>query len=127
HGPQSWDLSDNPLLFNEQREFTFDELFKPVLVGMHSIQVRVDMRDVQTDRFLTNNLYPRDGDPLKFFEVAYMIEAQVLQSLHPTPGYENRPMRLGARFRNNGVSDISNTFARYRITFNGNEVYNQTA
>ena len=124
---QVFDLTNNPLQFNEQREFTFDQLFKPTKVGIHSIQVRVNMRDVQTDKFLTNNVFPRDGDPMKFFEVAYMIEAAVAGMLNPATGYENRPMRLGARFRNNGVSDISNTFARYRITLNGIEVYNETA
>ncbi len=123
-----FEFPEDPLLFNQQRELTFSQLYKPRNIGIFSIKVVVHMQNQFADKFLANNTFPREGDPKKLFEVAYQIDAQALTMLSPvSPVYNNRPIRLAARFRNNGVSDISNTVARFIIRYNGVEVYNQLA
>lgn len=121
----TFELDDDPILFNESRELTFPTLYKPSAIGLYDIQVEVSMRNAFFDKFLANNVFPRDGADKKYFEVAYQIEAETVSMLNPSTVYINRPVRLAARFRNNGVSDISNTVARFRITYSGLEVYNQ--
>jgi len=126
-----FDIQNDPLPFNEEREYTFPELFSPQKIGIHDIKVTVNLRNPQMDAYTTNNVFPRENDPKKFFEVAYQIEAEALAGLNPIPGgivYVNRPTRLAARFRNNGVSDISNTYARFIVKNpQGTEVYNELA
>ncbi|MBX3044177.1 MAG: T9SS type A sorting domain-containing protein [Candidatus Kapabacteria bacterium] len=123
----TFNLENDPLLFGEERELTFSQLWKASAVGVYDISVEVQMRTPSSDKFLSNNVFPREGGDKKFFEVAYQIEAEALTMLNPSTVYQNRPVRLAARFRNNGVSDISNTVARFVITYNGIEVYNQFA
>ncbi len=124
---EEFDLSDSPILFNETRELTFSNLYKSSTVGMFNISAEVNLRNLMADKYMANNIYPRTGDPKKNFEVAYQVEAQVLSMLSPANQvYNNRPIRVAARFRNNGVSDISNSIARFEIFYEGNKVYDET-
>lgn len=120
-------FASDPMYFNTEREFTFPQLYKADAIGVYSIQVELSMLNSLPDQFPDNNIFPRTGDAKKYFEVAYQIEAEVLSLLNPASLYINRPIRLKARFRNNGVSDISNTTARIQISLNGSEVYNELA
>jgi len=122
---REFDLTDSPMLFNETRELPFPDLFKTSSVGIFYVEVEVSLRNLLADKLVINNKFPREGDPKKFFEVAYQVEAQALGLSSAGPYYNNRPVRLSARFRNNGVSDISNTFARMQIFYQGNLVYNE--
>jgi len=111
-----FDILSNPLNFNEQREFSFAQFFKPSTIGVFNIVAEVNFDNPNQDKFLTNNIFPRIGDPKKLFEVGYSVEAQLLSVLSPTGIiYKGRPVRFSARLRNNGVSDISDTWASLKI------------
>jgi hypothetical protein len=124
---EEFDYSDSPILFNETRERTFTKLFKADDVGIFYIVVDVNLQNTLADKFMTNNTFPRTGDPKKNFEVAYQIEAEAVSILSPASQvFNKKPIRLSAKFRNNGVSDISNSLARFEIIFEGNTIYNET-
>ena len=123
-----YDISSNPLPYNTSREFLMSS-FKPTAIGIYSIVVTISMDYANQDKFLANNVYPRSGDPKKYFQVGYQVEAKVGNILSPIgQKYKDKPYRLGVEFINNGVSDISNTTASFVIknTQSGEIVFNET-
>jgi len=121
-----FELGNNPLKYLEIREFAM-ESFAPQTIGKYSIRVTIDFDNDQLDKFKTNNVFPREEDPAKSFEVGYHTEAQVVQLLTPFGSiYQNRPIRFSARLRNNGVSDVSDTWAAIMITDPAGNVYYDT-
>lgn len=114
---EEFDLSGDPLDFNESRELYFSQKFQPNDIGIYSVETEINFDDPTKDKFLTNNVYPRPGDPKKLFEVAYFVEAEFLsfdQSSLST--YKNKPIRIKGTLKNNGVSNITQTYATIRIT-----------
>ncbi len=121
-----FELGNNPLKYLEVRELAMDA-FSPGTIGKYSIRVTIDFDNEQLDRFKTNNVFPREGNPAKSFEVGYNIEAEVVQLLTPFGSiYQNRPIRFSARLKNNGVSDVSDTWASIMITDPVGNVYHDT-
>ncbi|MBS3999672.1 MAG: hypothetical protein KGZ71_04240 [Desulfobulbaceae bacterium] len=117
-----FELGNNPIKYLEVRELAMDAFF-PQSVGKYSIRVRVNFDNLDLDKFMSNNVYPRDGDPSKPFEVGYAIEADAMQLLSPFgQTYVMRPIRLSARLKNNGVSDVSDTWASIMIKNPSGEV-----
>jgi hypothetical protein len=112
-----YNITNNPLTYNTSREFLMSS-FKPSAIGKYSIIVTINFDNVNQDKYLINNVYPRTGDPKKIFQVGYQVEVETLSMITPPPtnGYINKPYRIGLRIRNNGVSDVSNTTAILTIT-----------
>ncbi len=113
---EEFDLSSDPLDFEESRELYFSQKFQPSTIGIYSVETEVNFDDPTKDKYLANNVYPRPGDPKKLFEVAYIVEAQFEQMLNPSITYKNKPIRISGRLRNVGVSNITQTWASVRIT-----------
>lgn len=110
-----FDLGNNPLKYLEERELVMPS-FSPSEVGKYSIRVRVNFDNLNLDKFMANNVYPRDGDPAKPFEVGYAIEAEAFSLISPIGStFLQRPVRLGIKLKNNGVSDVSDTWASIEV------------
>ncbi len=113
---EEFDLSSEPLQFGESREMYFTKKFYPNTIGVYSVETEINFDDPTKDKYMANNVFPRPGDPKKLFEVAYFTEAQLDTMLNPNTTYKNKPIRVNARLKNNGVSNITMTWASVKIT-----------
>lgn len=113
------------LQFNEFKDTTFYKRFPANVVGKYYVVISLTLVGNELDDFTDNNVLPRSTDPQWIFEVGYEIEAEPIQVITPASSvYNNRPFRPMVRFRNNGVSDISDTQANITIKKDGTDVYN---
>jgi hypothetical protein len=82
--------------------------FRPRDVGDFRLTIEVIPVTPMMDDEWKNNYYPRAADAEFVFTTAHEIEAEALDILVPGDSvYVGRPIIPKARFRNNGVSDIS--------------------
>jgi len=90
--------------------------FRPVAVGDYQLVIKAIPTDPTRDDEWSNNILPRERDDDFYFNVAYEIEAEPIAILAPSNSiYVGRPILPMARFRNNGVSDISDAPASIAI------------
>ncbi|HRP02756.1 MAG TPA: T9SS type A sorting domain-containing protein [Candidatus Kapabacteria bacterium] len=114
---EEFDLSGNPIPFDGTRELYFSQKFNPQDTGTFHIVAEVNFGNPTQDKYLANNVFPRPGDPNKNFKVAYIVEAQFFSMLPAAIStYKNKPIRIGGKLKNNGVSNITQTWASVIIT-----------
>lgn len=81
--------------------------FRPRLVGDYKLALSVTPNSPVQDDEWANNVFPRDPDEY-YFTIAHEIEAEAIDVIVPGDTvYVGRPVLPKGRFRNNGVSDIS--------------------
>ncbi len=90
--------------------------FRPREVGDYKLVITATPTDPTRDDEWNNNIFPRARDDDFYFTVAYEIEAEPIAILTPSDSiYVGRPILPMVRFRNNGVSDISDAPATIKI------------
>lgn len=97
--------------------------FRPRGVGDYRFEFYCEALDWEDDEW-RNNYFPRQGESF-YFNVAHEIEAEALSITNPDGEiYRKRPIIPKARFKNNGVSDMSDVPANMKIWDpQGNLVY----
>jgi hypothetical protein len=104
--------------------------FRPNNTGNYTLEITVTLNNAR-DLDLTNNIFPKPIAGTFYFNVSHEIEASTIEIMNPIPGSNvtvNKALFPAAKFRNEGVSDISDAPARCRITYTPTNtlVYNRT-
>ncbi len=90
--------------------------FYPTIAGDYQLVFKATPTDPTRDDEMNNNILPKVRDNNFYFTVAYELEAEPVKILIPSDSiYVGRPVLPLARFRNNGVSDISDAPATIKI------------
>jgi hypothetical protein len=111
-----WEDQDNPLQTGDALQVNFTN-YRTRSVGDYMVEMTVTLESAIDDE-MSNNYAPREGDTY-YFNVAHEIEAEALSIIRPIEGDEvfvGRPIRPIGKFKNNGVSDISDVPASCTIT-----------
>lgn len=88
---------------------------KPLKVGQYKMNITCDLLSA-TDNEVFNDRFMREGDPEYSFAIADEIEAEAYASIVPKADSKtiviNRPFFPIGDFKNNGITDIGNAYAK---------------
>lgn len=110
-----WRDINNPITTGNFITVDFDN-FRPRETGDFKLKIATTLLSA-SDMEPRNNIFPRETQDDFYFNVAYEIEAEAIAVVAPQGStYVGRPVKPFGKFRNNGVSDISDVPGTMIIT-----------
>jgi hypothetical protein len=102
-----WEADPDPLTTGESKEIWLPN-YRPFSVGNYRFTICVENLNPERDDNEGNNCMPRSYDDDYYFQVAHTIEASAEAIIAPQGNnFLRKPVDPMARFKNNGISNIS--------------------